>query len=166
MNGDCKLCSDYYLYCKLCNPTVCTFCQTGYTLSGGLCYCTSGTFMANGACSLLKGCITNSTITSGAFCVTCDISNNFYMLINMTCECADYTAFDNYTGKCLGICGDGYAFANDCDLGSPYNGMPGYGCDSNCHIVSGWYCSSPSNNSASICVIKTVYSGQYLYATK
>ena len=88
------------------------------------------------------------------------------MLTNMTCNCVAYTAFDNYTGKCLGICGDGVAFANDCDLGSLYNGMPGYGCDSTCHVVSGWYCSAPSNTSASICVIKTVYSGQYLYATK
>jgi hypothetical protein len=83
----------------------------------------------------------------------------------MTCECIAHTAFDNYTGKCLGICGDNVGFANDCDLG-PLNGVTGYGCSSTCTVLPGWYCSAPNVNLSSICVNKTVYSGNYLYATK
>lgn len=77
------------------------------------------------------------------------------MLNNLTCDCVAHTYFDNYTGKCIGICGDTSGFGNDCDLGPGLN-LNGSGCF-NCTVETDWYCSTPNINSNSVCVGTTVY---------
>ena len=165
LNGVCTLCSIYIPNCATCtSQTACTFCNAGFVQWLGLCYC-SGTYMANGTCSPLAGCLNVSSITSGAYCLNCDTASNFYTLVNRTCACLAHTHFNNYTGKCDGDCGDGYAIGNDCDLG-PNNGVSGSGCLTNCTWAPNFYCSNPNLNNVSICVNISSFSAQYLYSYK
>lgn len=113
----------------------------------------------------MMGCLSIGFLTSGMYCQQCDTASNYQQLTNFTCTCVAHTAFDSYTGKCLGICNDGVAFAEPCDLGYTLNYAGGHGC-ANCTVEPGWYCSAPNTSSASICVTMKTYSGQYLYTIK
>lgn len=66
---------------------------------------------------------------------------------------------------CEGNCSDGASLGNFCDLGAQ-NGVTGSGCAANCTVVDGYYCSNPSTTSPSICVLRSNYTGSYLYVTK
>lgn len=175
VSGICVSCSTLIPNCNICsNQTFCTNCTTNFTTFGtdGKCYCqntsTTNYYMVNGACLNVKGCLTPSSITSGAYCVAdqCDTINNFYQTNTMLCQCLNNTQYNNYTGRCDGICGDNSTLDNDCDLGAGNNHPTGTPCNDKCKVVTGFYCYSPTKYSNSICVTTQNYTGQYLYATK
>ena len=76
------------------------------------------------------------------------------------------TAFNNVTGMCEGACADGASLGNLCDLGAALNGAPGSGCEANCTVTPGYYCSNPSTTAPSVCVPIANYTGSFLYVTK
>ena len=171
INQTCTLCSVYDINCIDCDQINCKNCQPDFIPSGTKCICDATSakpYFVNGACSNLKGCLSPSTLTSGAYCLAdqCDTINNFFQNAAMLCECMNNTLYNSSTGRCDGNCGDLSSFDNQCDLGPGNNHATGTPCDNNCHVVNGYYCYSPTTNSLSKCVSSTVFTGYYLYATK
>ena len=97
------------------------------------------------------GCLSWYNITNAYYCTDCDSSNYFEMLLNQTCTCMANTVYNSVTGMCDGLCSDGKALGNICDLGAN-NGVANSGCYANCTVMPGYYCSNPDVNAASVCV--------------
>lgn len=134
LSGTCTLCRTRITNCLTCsNAITCTSCITGFVPSGGICVCAAGTYLTNGICIPLKGCLLWYNITNAYYCTNCDGSNYFYMLANQTCACMANTVYNSITGMCEGSCSDGKALGNICDLGAR-NGVPGSGCLANCTV--------------------------------
>ena len=158
-NGSCTSCATYLTYCIGClNETFCQTCSTGFTPENGICVCNANTYLNNGTCIPLQGCLNYYTITNAFYCTNCDTTNYFELLANQTCACMANTIFNNVTGMCTGNCSDGAALGNYCDLGAQ-NGVSGSGCETNCTVSAGYSCSNPSNTGPSICVPIASYTG-------
>ena len=77
-NGTCMSCASYLTYCLDCtNETFCTSCSTGFTPENGVCVCSANTYLNNGTCIPLQGCLNYYTITNAYYCTNCDTSNYF-----------------------------------------------------------------------------------------
>jgi len=109
------------------------------------------------------GCAVSDNITSGLYCITCDTSRNFYILLNRTCACINYTAYNSSIGACQGVCGNNVSLGKICDDGDTNNTN---GCANNCTVNPGYHCINPNPTSPSICVLISSYTASYLYATK
>lgn len=175
-NGSvCQCVSNYYLnssnLCQSCpslpncvvckNATYCSECTSAFQPVNGVCQCKSIYKFLNSS-SLCQDCqVPCETCSSLSYCLSC--SDKSKTLLNGVC-CSSIlfdpdtskpctmnicpVGFENSTGICKEICGDGILFTLECDDGNLLNGD---GCSSECRVETNYTCVNGSSTSPSLC---------------